>query len=228
MNLNRPFGVDGVKVNELDVDELKLERNVVMKIRTLISDGAIVRTGAGVMALSLLVVSCTTPTPTPTAQNLPIPSPPSPSPKPSPSNTPSPVPATPQPTSTPFKTSVSGSTTPSSTVPIAIYRMDSGCDALVPKTEDLPKEKTLDAAVGAVISHSNSADFTISDYGITKEGNIATIVLRLPPTAKRPFTAMSACEQMSLFGALRATIVGRSDWNIRDVQFFDGKKEIEF
>lgn len=106
--------------------------------------------------------------------------------------------------------------------------MDSGCNVLVPKTEDLPKEKTLDAAVGAVISHSNSADFTISDYGITKEGNVATIVLRLPPTAKRPFAAMSACEQTSLFGALRATIVGRSDWNIRDVEFSDGKKEIEF
>ena len=213
-------------MNELDVDELKSVRNVVMKIRTLIRDGAMVRTGAGVMALSLLVVSCTPPTPT--AQNSPVPSPTSPSPKPSPSNTPSPVPATPQPTSTPFKTSVSSSTTPSSTVPIAIYQMDSGCNALVPKTEDLPKEKTLDAAVGAVIRHSNSADFTISDYGITKEGNSATIVLRLPPTAKRPFTAMSACEQMSLFGALRATIVGRSDWNIRDVQFSDGKKEIEF
>ena len=202
-----------------------------MKIRTLKSDETRIRTGIGSIVLSLLVVSCTAPTPT--AQNSPVPSPTissSSSPKPSPSNTPSPAPETPspQPTSTPFKTSANGSTTTGSTVPIAIYRMDSGCNALVPQTEDLPKEKTLDAAVGAVISHSNSADFTISDYGITKEGNIATIVLRLPPTAKRPFVAMSACEQMSLFGALRATIVGRSDWNIRDVEFSDGKKEIEF
>jgi hypothetical protein len=216
-------------MNGLDIDELKLVRNVVMKIRTLISDGAMMRTGAGAMALSLLVVSCAAPTPT--AQNSPVPSPTtSSSPKPSPSSTPAPVPdaPSPKPTSTPFKTSANSLTTTGSTVPIAIYRMDSGCDALVPKTEDLPKEKTLDAAVGAVIRHSNSADFTISDYGITKEGNIATIVLRLPPTSKRPFAAMSACEQMSLFGALRATIVGRSDWNIRDVQFSDGKKEIEF
>ena len=106
--------------------------------------------------------------------------------------------------------------------------MDSSCNALISKTEDLPKEKTLEAAVGAVINYSNSADFTISDYGITKEETSATIVLRLPPTAKRPFAAMSACEQMSLFGALRATIVGRSDWKIRDVQFSDGKKEITF
>ncbi len=202
-----------------------------MKIRTLKSDETRIRTGIGSIVLSLLVVSCTAPTPT--AQNSPVPSPTissSSSPKPSPSNTPSPAPETPspQPTSTPFKTSANGSTNTGSTVPIAIYQMDSGCNILVPKTENLPKEKTLDAAVGAVISRSNSADFTISDYGITKEGNIATIVLRLPPTAKRPFVAMSACEQMSLFGALRATIVGRSDWNIRDVEFSDGKKEIEF
>ena len=199
-----------------------------MKIRTVIKDGTKLRTCVGVIVLSLLVVSCSAPTPI--AQNSPVPSPttasPSPSPKPSPSDSPSPVQdsPSPKPISTPLKTSANTA----STVPIAIYRMDSGCNALVPKTEDLPKEKTLDAAVGAVISHSNSADFTISDYGITKEGNIATIVLRLPPTAKRPFAAMSACEQMSLFGALRETMVGRSDWNIRDVKFSDGKEEIEF
>ena len=199
-----------------------------MKIRTVIKDRTTLRTCVGVIVLSLLVVSCSAPTPI--AQNSPVPSPttasPSPSPKPSPSDSPSPVQdsPSPKPISTPLKTSANTA----STVPIAIYRMDSGCNALVPKTEDLPKEKTLDAAVGAVISHSNSADFTISDYGITKEGNIATIVLRLPPTAKRPFAAMSACEQMSLFGALRATVVGRSDWNIRDVKFSDGKEEIVF
>ena len=201
-----------------------------MKIRTLINDGTTLRTCVGVIVLSLLVVSCTAPTPTVTVENSPVPSPSptlaSPSPQPSPSDSPSPVQdsPSPKPISTPLKISANTA----STVPIAIYRMDSGCNALVPKTEDLPKEKTLDAAVDAVISHSNSADFTISDYGITKAGNTATIVLRLPPTAKRPFAAMSACEQMSLFGALRATVVGRSDWNIRDVKFSDGKEEIEF
>ncbi len=201
-----------------------------MKIRTLINDGTTLRTWFGVIVFSLLVVSCTAPTPT--VQNPPVPSPiptlasPSPSPKPSPSNSPSPVEnsPSPKPISTPLKTSANTA----STVPIVIYRMDSGCNDLVPKTEDLPKEKTLDAAVGTVINNNNSADFTVSDYAITKRGNSATIVLRLPPTAKRPFAAMSACEQMSLFGALRATIVGRSDWNIQDVQFSDGKKEIEF
>jgi hypothetical protein len=114
------------------------------------------------------------------------------------------------------------------TVPVAIYRMDAACDVLVPKTENLPKDRTLEAAVGAVISRSNSADFTVSDYRVSQAGGKATIVLRLPPTAKRPFASMSACEQMSLFGALRETIVSRSEWKIRDVQFSDGKEEIVF
>ena len=221
-------------MNRLDIDGLKFMRTIVMKIRILINDGTTLRTYVGGLVLSFLVVSCTTPTPT--VQNSSVPSPsmtptspsptPSSSPKPSPIDSPSPVQESPstKPLSTPLKTSANTA----STVPIAIYRMDSGCNALVPKMEDLPKVKTLDAAVGAVISHSNSADFTISDYGITKAGNTATIVLRLPPTAKRPFAAMSACEQMSLFGALRETIVGRSDWNIRDVKFSDGKEEIVF
>ncbi len=201
-------------------------------MRILINHGTTTRTGVGAIVLSFLVMSCTTPT----VQNTPVPSPSStPSPAasttlPSPSSTPFPSPEAPsaKPPSVSLRTSENSLTTTASTVPIAIYRMDSGCNVLVAKTEGLPREKTLDAAVGAVISQSNSADFTISDYGITKQGTIATIVLRLPPTAKRPFTAMSACEQMSLFGALRATIVGQSDWNIRDVQFSDGKKEIIF
>jgi hypothetical protein len=119
-------------------------------------------------------------------------------------------------------------TNSASTVPVAIYRMDASCDALVPKTENLPKDRTLEAAVGAVIRQSNSADFTVSDYRVSQAGGKATIVLRLPPTAKRPFASMSACEQMSLFGALRETIVSRSEWKIRDVQFSDGKGEIVF
>lgn len=129
-----------------------------------------------------------------------------------------------KPTSEPAKVGANSA----STVPVAIYRMDASCDVLVPKTENLPKDRSLEAAVGAVISRSNSADFTVSDYRVTQSGSKATVVLRLPPTAKRPFASMSACEQMSLFGALRQTLVGRSEWKIRDVQFSDGKEEIVF
>ncbi len=115
-----------------------------------------------------------------------------------------------------------------STVPVAVYRMDASCNALVPKTENLPKDRSLEAAVGSVISRNNSADFTVSDYRVSQSGSKATVVLRLPPAAKRPFASMSACEQMSLFGALRETLMARSEWKIRDVQFSDGKEEIVF
>jgi hypothetical protein len=204
----------------------------------------LLRAVVGVGAISMWVVGCNSSQPT--AQNSPTPQS-SQTPIASPSVTPT---AKPDQTATPKSESVKterqktepevtstakpdqvGMTTRSSavtTVPVQVYRSDGACGALVPKTEALPKEKTLEAAVGSVIRNSNSADFTVSDYRVTQAGEKATIVLRLPPTAKRPFTAMSSCEQMALFGALRETVVGRSDWKIREVTFSDGKKEIEF
>jgi hypothetical protein len=190
----------------------------------------------GIGAISVMLVGCNSGTPKPQS---------SASPGPIASVTPSVTPSA-KPSTEPLKTKavespkpdpqISKSTTETpkvaansaSTVPVAIYRMDTSCDALVPKTENLPKDRTLEAAVGAVISRSNSADFTVSDYRVSQSGGKATIVLRLPPTAKRPFASMSACEQMSLFGALRETIVSRSEWKIRDVEFSDGKEEIVF
>jgi hypothetical protein len=183
----------------------------------------------GIGAIVLMVVGCnSTPPPKPETSVSPGPivsASPSVKPKAEPlKSTPSKSEPIVEPSPAPTKiAAVSGST-----VPVAVYRMDAACDALVPKTEDLPKERTLEAAVGSVISRNNSADFTVSDYRVSQAGSKATIVLRLPPTAKRPFAAMSACEQMSLFGALRETIVSRSEWKIRDVEFSDGKEEIVF
>lgn len=192
--------------------------------------------GLGGAAIGLMVVGCQSPepkserSPDPIVSASPVPSKsPSMQPEPSPSDKP-PTPK-PSPSSQPLKPTPQVSPSDSigvSTVPVAVYRMDASCNALVPKTENLPKEKVLDATVGAVIRQSNNADFTVSDYRVTQEGSKVTIVLRLPPSAKRPFSAMSACEQMSLFGALRETLMQRSEWKIRDVQFSDGKEEIMF
>jgi hypothetical protein len=195
----------------------------------------------GVGAIALMLVGCNSGTPKPESSASPTPIA-SVTPSVTPSAKPSTVPLKPKAVEKPesqasepttkepqvkeSQTKVAANS--ASTVPVAIYRMDASCDALVPKTENLPKDRALEAAVGAVISRSNSADFTVSDYRVSQSGGKATIVLRLPPTAKRPFASMSACEQMSLFGALRETIVGRSEWKIRDVQFSDGKEEIVF
>ena len=174
--------------------------------------------------LGLTLVSCTStpqpPTPPTTAQSTPLSTPPS-GPKPT-------LPApTPQPSIAPT-TSDAMSATSATTIPVAVYHMDSNCNQLVKKTEQLPKEKTMDRAIGSVLNRANTADFTITDYRVTSQGEVATIVLRLPPGGARSFKSMSSCEQMSFFGAMRETVMQRKEWGIKDVTFTDGKQEIQF
>jgi hypothetical protein len=171
-----------------------------------------------VFALVFGLASCTpppAPTPTPTPS-----SPSSPTAAPTPVPTPVPTPASPTP-----QASVAPAT---NTVPVSVYHMDDRCDKLIQQTENLPKDKTLDTAIGSVLNRANTADFTITDYRVTTENQIATIVLRLPPGTKRSFKSMSSCEQMSYFSAMRETIVQRKEWRIKDVKFTDGQKEIQF
>ena len=106
--------------------------------------------------------------------------------------------------------------------------MDRDCNKFVRETEQLPKEKTMNRAIGSVLNRANTADFTITDYQVTSQGDVATIVLRLPSGSARSFKSMSSCEQMSFFGAMRETVVQRKEWGIKDVTFTDGNKEIQF
>ena len=179
--------------------------------------------------LGLTLVSCTPTTPpsstTPptTAQS----STPSPGPQPT---LPPPVS---QPSIAPTKSSAtaaptSATSSATTTVPVVVYHMDRDCNQLVKETEQLPKEKTMNRAIGSVLNRANTADFTITDYRVTSQGGVATIVLRLPSGGTRSFKSMSSCEQRSFFGAMRETVVQKKEWGIKDVTFMDGNKEIQF
>lgn len=173
--------------------------------------------------LGLTLVSCTPPPtttpPPPTVTQSIIPSPNST--QSGPKSTVSP--ATPRVPQTSLPPTIS-----TTTVPVEVYHMDSNCNQLVKKTEQLPKEKTIDRAIGSVLNRANTADFTITDYRVTSQGDVATILLRLPSGGPRSFKSMSSCEQMSFFGAMRETVVQRKEWGIKDVTFTDGKQEIQF
>ena len=176
------------------------------------------------LLLGLTLVSCT-PTQTPPSSTTP--------PTTAQSSTPSPE-AKPTSTTTPTlqpsiaPTPSTSSAAPSATVPVVIYHMDRDCNQFVKETEQLPKEKTMNRAIGSVLNRANTADFTITDYRVTSQGGVATIVLRLPSGGVRSFKSMSSCEQMSFFGAMRETVVQRKEWGIKDVTFTDGSKEIQF
>jgi hypothetical protein len=110
---------------------------------------------------------------------------------------------------------------------LQIYRADNQCNALVSEKVDLPAA-TADAAVGRVIANSNSPDFRLVGYRVKVDNGTATVDLRLPDGSKRPFNALSACEQLEFFGSMEKTLLGNPSLKIQAVRFRDGQKELQF
>jgi hypothetical protein len=201
-----------------------------------------------VMAASLLL-SLTACGGTPTTQTNPAVSPDatasplsSASPSPSPSASPSPSPTAASgpntaiapdappaiaPPATP-NTSRTLAANSSATQEMTLYQVDSQCEEYVAKKITIPTQDASNTMVGKVLANSNSPDFKIDNYRIQVKDGEATIDLRLPPEAKRPFAAMSACEQRSLLGSLSKTLTSNPNLKIDSVRFTDGKEELVF
>jgi hypothetical protein len=92
----------------------------------------------------------------------------------------------------------------------------------------MPAQGTVEAVVAKVLENSNTPDFTVSNYRVNLKNGEATIDLRLPTNAKRPFTALAPCEQMALIGSLEKTLKENKVLKIQAVRFTDGKKELQF
>jgi hypothetical protein len=163
----------------------------------------------------------------------------SPSASPSPSVKPSatasapsaaPEPAAPEPatTSAPATTPTQTLAANSSTQEVTLYQVDSQCEDYVAKQITIPTQDANNTLVGKVLANSNSPDFKIDNYRIQVKNGEATVDLRLPPEAKRPFAAMSACEQRSLLGSLSKTLTSNPNLKIESVRFTDGKEELVF
>jgi Sporulation and spore germination len=116
----------------------------------------------------------------------------------------------------------------SPTQEITVYQLDNECTDYVAKKMTVPTQNATSALVGKVLETSNSPDFKIDNYRVQVENGTATIDLRLPPEAKRPFAAMSACEQQSLLGSLSKTLTSNPNLKINNVRFTDGKEELVF
>ncbi len=165
-------------------------------------------------------------------------SPPSPTPSAKPSTAPI---ADAAPGSAPSPPVVPDSTTPDNAVPsqklaanssqtqeITVYQLDNQCEEYIAQKITVPAKDVTTTLVGKVLENSNSPDFKIDNYRIQVENGTATIDLRLPPDAKRPFAAMSTCEQRSLLGSLNKTLTENPNLKINAVRFTDGKEELAF
>ncbi len=190
--------------------------------------------GSALVGLTACVGSQPTPIASPTAPAI---SQNSPTPTPTPSSTPSTPAATASPTqdvAVPAQEPIR-STQPPESVKIAtgpqeitVYKLDDQCNDFIPEKVAVPAESNVDAAVSKVLENSNSPDFNISNYRVDVKEGVATVDLRLPDGAKRPFEAMSACEQKGLIGSLDKTLKANPNLKVNAVRYTDGKKELEF
>jgi hypothetical protein len=160
----------------------------------------------------------------------------SPAPSPTPSVSASPTPAAPAPGSAatspqapaPRPDPVKIATSNTSNQEITVYKLDDQCNGYVPEKLPMPTQGTMEAIVAKVLENSNTPDFNVSNYRVDVKDGVATVDLRLPANAKRPFTALSACEQMGLLGSLEKTLKENSSLKIQAVRFTDGKQELQF
>jgi hypothetical protein len=123
---------------------------------------------------------------------------------------------------------VSQETTPSNTIKITLYQVDSQCEKLVPETVNIPSKNSLETVIGEVITTFNNGDFSVAGYRVQvdQKSGVATIDLRLPPDTKRKFMSLSTCEMLALFGSLRQTLTSNSQWHIKEVRFTEKGQEI--
>ncbi|MFB2646665.1 hypothetical protein ACE09Y_10395 [Raphidiopsis sp. BLCC-F218] len=145
-----------------------------------------------------------------------------------------PDPAKPSPTSQPFSTPLSpdsSSQSPSNTdknIPVTLYTSDAQCQDYIPQVVKLSPDQIIDQSIGKILEQQTNADFSIVSYRLNISNEIATIDLRVAPDSSRQIASLSNCEQFALFGSIRKTLTSNLEWNIKDVRFTQGGKEIIF
>lgn len=173
------------------------------------------------MSLTVLSLSsCSTP-PSPVSERPASINPLTPSPS-------TPAPIARQPVASP-SASVDRLTTATKATPqttINVYKVDGLCKDLVPQKITIAAKQSLEGAIAKVLEETDSGDFSIAGYRVSKEGQQAIVDLRLPANAKRSFYSLSSCEQLALFGGIRKTLVNNSQWQIKSVQFTEKGQEI--
>ncbi|MBD2088526.1 hypothetical protein H6F67_01405 [Microcoleus sp. FACHB-1515] len=103
---------------------------------------------------------------------------------------------------------------------VKIYRLDLQCQWFQSETVALPKDRSMEAAVGKVLADQQNGDFTISGYRVIRRPNGEVIIdFRLAADSKRQFTSLSSCEQTALFGSLRQTLLRNPQWGVKLIRF---------
>ncbi|MEA5503320.1 sporulation/spore germination protein [Halotia wernerae UHCC 0503] len=112
------------------------------------------------------------------------------------------------------------------TANVTLYTSDVQCQKLIPQKVLVPAAEPVTGAVGKIIEERDTADLSLAGYRVKVKNGIATVDLRLSPQSKRQLVSLSSCEQFALFGSLRKTLTSNAQWNIKEVRFTEGGKEV--
>ncbi|MEM9772143.1 MAG: sporulation/spore germination protein, partial [Cyanobacteria bacterium P01_D01_bin.73] len=98
----------------------------------------------------------------------------------------------------------------------------------VPKTVTVQGDRPIEVAVGRVLVEVASDNLDLRGYRLTMDTKKRTvaIALRLRPGTGHKFMALSSCEQLTLFGSVRETLIQNPQWPIDHVTFTNGTKTI--
>ncbi|WP_309232586.1 hypothetical protein [Cylindrospermum sp. FACHB-282] len=111
---------------------------------------------------------------------------------------------------------------------MTLYTSDTQCQELIPQQASVPAEEPIKATVVKILEQRDTSDFSLSGYRVNVKKGVATVDLRVSPESKRQLASLSSCEQFALFGSLRKTLTSNVQWNIKEVNFTEGGKEITF
>lgn len=175
-------------------------------------------------SLLITTLSSCSPSP-PSVSESPLPAVPSPT-SPPPSPTPIPVPTPSAAKQSPPRSTLNA--TAQKTILVNIYKPDNQCLELVPEKVAVAADQPIRGAIAEVIEDRDSADFSVANYQVKVNNNVATVDLQVAPGSKRSFQSLSACEQMALFGSIQKTLTSHSGWNVQSVQFTQNGKELVF
>lgn len=113
---------------------------------------------------------------------------------------------------------------------VTVYRPDLFCENLIPRTEQVSREQPTSGAIGHVLKDWAQGEFRLAGYRVQRDDltGVVNVDLRIAPDAPRRWSSLSTCEQFSLLGSLRSTLLDNPELDIVGVEFTSQGQPLRF
>jgi hypothetical protein len=113
---------------------------------------------------------------------------------------------------------------------VTVYRPDLFCENLIPRTEQVSPEQPTEGAIGHVLKDWAQGEFRLAGYRVQRDDltGVVNVDLRIAPDAPRRWSSLSTCEQFSLLGSLRSTLLENPELDIVGVEFSSQGRPLVF